>query len=277
MAADGQRTGKTLQPKVMKKAIAILEFVCISPTPVDLGMVIRSSGVPRSTAHRILKTFTEHGLVERLKHGYVMGEKWRSLCRRSSLIGMVDQAKPVLTPHLIELHSRTGGAAVAISILRGAKVSYLDTLHLHRHLHIVKRIVRNEVPPHCTAAGKALLAHHLDDTDDAFECLEAFTDATVTDPLKLRSELDAVRRNSVASSREEYLVGVSSVAAPITFPGQTRPSAAISVIDSTERIDLFVCALLVRQTSKKISAELAAAGSPPQGGRQPWGDFYERS
>ncbi|MFR9727849.1 IclR family transcriptional regulator [Saccharopolyspora sp. MS10] len=277
MATDSQRTGRTLQPKVVKKAIAILEFVCDSPTPVDLGMVMRSSGVPRSTAHRILKTFIEHGLVERLKHGYVMGGKWISLHRRSSLIGMVDHAKLVLTPHLIELHGRTGGAAVAISILRGAKVSYLDTVHLHRHLHIVKGIVRNEVPPHCTAAGKALLAHHLDDADDVFECLESFTDATVTDPLKLRSELEVVLRKSVAYSREEYMVGVSSVAAPIIFPGQTRPSAAISVIDSTERIDLFVCALLVRQASKKICAELAAASSPPRSVRRPWGDSDKRS
>ncbi|WP_165944798.1 IclR family transcriptional regulator [Saccharopolyspora terrae] len=251
-----------MQPKVMQKAIAILELVCVSSKPVDLGMVIRFSGVPKSTAHRILKTFTEYGLVEHVKQGYVMGEKWRALCCRSSLISMVENAKPVLTPHLIELHNRTGGAAVAISILRGTKVAYLDTLHLHRHLHIIKRIVGNDVPLHCAAAGKALLAHRLDVTEDALECLEAFTDTTVTDPLKLRAELNVALRNGVAYSREEYLVGVSSVAAPIIFPKQTRPSAAISVIDSTERIDLFVCALLVRQAAKKISTELAAARWP---------------
>lgn len=71
--------------------------------------------------------------------------------------------------------------------------------------------------PHCTAAGKVLLAClSAEELGQALpEKLERFTDHTVTDLLRLRNDLAQVRQQGCAATQEEVEEGLNAVAAPI--------------------------------------------------------------
>jgi DNA-binding IclR family transcriptional regulator len=81
-------------------------------------------------------------------------------------------------------------------------------------------------PLHCTALGKALLAFgdlELPPT------LEAFTPRTITDPDRLRQDLEQVRGQGYAVDDEEFDLGVRCIAVPVfDFRGKATGSIGIS-------------------------------------------------
>jgi DNA-binding IclR family transcriptional regulator len=92
---------------------------------------------------------------------------------------------------------------------------------------------------HCSAAGKAMLAHmseeRINEILDRWG-LERFTEHTITDREQLFAELDTVRDRGVAFNREEYLMGVNSVGAAITDDDE-RAIGAVAVSGAAKRLD----------------------------------------
>ena len=84
------------------------------------------------------------------------------------------------------------------------------------------------LPVHATALGKCLLAQ-LDGQDArrvaGREPYPALTPRTVTSWEKLRAQLERVRRDGVAYSREEYEVGLRSSAVPLAWVDGDGPVA----------------------------------------------------
>lgn len=86
------------------------------------------------------------------------------------------------------------------------------------------------LPPHASAAGKQLLAD-----GDAWRrarlaaTLERFTPATLTDPLALEGEIEAVRARGYALERGEHRDGWHALAVPLAPSSDPRRLAAISV------------------------------------------------
>jgi DNA-binding IclR family transcriptional regulator len=72
------------------------------------------------------------------------------------------------------------------------------------------------LPAHASALGKALLAHR-DQVASTLDghALASFTPATVTDPDRLREELEETVRRGWAIDVGELVNGVASIAAPI--------------------------------------------------------------
>src|SRR4029450_6591344 len=78
--------------------------------------------------------------------------------------------------------------------------------------------------------------------------LRRFTDSTITDSARLETELRQIRKEQVSFDREEYLVGVVCMAAPVIGENGemlaalaiTRPQARMNV--RTARRHLQACA-----------------------------------
>ena len=88
------------------------------------------------------------------------------------------------------------------------------------------------LPLHCTSQGKIILANRPASEVGALlrrKELYAYTDATVTDAQALLQELPALKRAGYAEERQEYRLGLQSVAAPI-FDNRGDCSYAIGVI-----------------------------------------------
>lgn len=81
---------------------------------------------------------------------------------------------------------------------------------------------------HCTAAGKAILAHLPDDRVEEIVAefgLPQNTPNTITDPDDLFAELADIRKQGYSFADEEQMENIRAVAAPVTLPEGTAAGA----------------------------------------------------
>ena len=84
---------------------------------------------------------------------------------------------------------------------------------------------------YCTALGKAVLAYKDPDEVKAYldrTELTSFTSFTITKKRDLLKEFEGIRKQGYAIDREEYVIGVGAIAAPV-FDKNGRAVATISV------------------------------------------------
>ncbi|WP_068268806.1 IclR family transcriptional regulator [Aldersonia kunmingensis] len=200
------------------------------PGRLTLAQIVRRTGLPRSTAHRMLERLVQLRWLRRSGRDYELGIR---LVELGSLAVHQDRLHRAAQPFLHELHRATG-YAVHLAILDGTDVVYLEKIAGRMAAAIPTR-VGGRHPAHCTAVGRAILAF----SDDSL-----ITDAdghlvsrnTTSGPTKaqLRAELNKVRAHGIAYEREESLPGFGCVAAPIGNIGEAI--AAVSVCGPVDRM-----------------------------------------
>lgn len=208
-----------------------------TPTEREWGVtdLARRLSIAKSTAHRLLATLTDEGLLEqdpitgRYRLGLVVFDM-------AAAAQSVDLHEAVLTP-MTELRNRTG-ETVQVAVLDGREVVYVERLDSPNTLRLFVEVGRRN-SAHSTGCGKALLAflspEQLDRVLRGWD-LEAKTKHTITDLKVLRNELSEARRRGYAVNRRESEVGIISVAAPIRDVSG-RTVAAVSVAGPIERLE----------------------------------------
>jgi DNA-binding IclR family transcriptional regulator len=90
--------------------------------------------------------------------------------------------------------------------------------------------VGNRSEPHCTASGKAIMAHLSDEQIEQAirDGLQRKTEHTITDPDELRDELARIRERGYAYSMEESVEGLRAVAAPIVLDDRIVGSISLA-------------------------------------------------
>jgi IclR family acetate operon transcriptional repressor len=177
----------------------------------DLG---RGLGVHKATASRLAATLAAGGLIERdpASDRYRLGfGLLRLVGAAMASIDLVRTAHPVLE----ELAERTH-ETVNIGVRSGDGVVYVDQVS-SAHLVASTNWVGRRTPLHCSSSGKVLLAHmpEAERQQALARPLEALTARTVTDPARLRRQLEEVRVRGYATIREELEEGLNAVAAPV--------------------------------------------------------------
>ena len=194
--------------RVVARAVHILRVLGESTADMTPAQIAKRSGLPRSTVHRIVRTLRELRLVvqEPLEGGLRLGPEFARLAADSRI-----QLIHVVQPYLEQL-SRALGETVGLAVLDGHKVRFLDTAVSARRPAPVSLVC--SVPAHCTANGKALLAELPAPELEATlpERLPRLTDRTIATHPELMAELERVRNDGIAFSREEYADGVCGVA-----------------------------------------------------------------
>lgn len=167
--------------------------------------------MPKATVHRMLVDLCDAGLVERLPWGrYQIGLRMFEL---GTLAQGPAALRSLALPHLHELFNST------------TYTVYL-TIVDHDHAVQLERLAATSRPEvrarwgsrwilHCSSGGKVLLAYGVADLENYLPRLEALTRHSIRDPATLRAELEAIRVNGYAVSRQESLLGVYGVAAPV--------------------------------------------------------------
>lgn len=220
---------------------------------LGVSELARRSNLSKSTAFRILGLLERNGAVERIGSGYRLGHQMHNIGAQvypAEYVRIRDQ----LTPFLADLYIGTG-QTVHLAVLRGPDVLYLNKLYGHRHLPSPSRI-GGRAPAHCTAVGKALLAH-VDGFRPAAVDLEIRTENSISDSSSLSRELTAVRRAGIAFDREEVLLGLNCVGA-VVFGRLGKPVAAMSVSGSASSLDLSAHTQMLRRVCSAASQALSA-------------------
>lgn len=187
---------------------------------LTLAQIVRRTGVPRSSAHRMLERLVQLRWLRRDGYHYELGLR---LVELGSLAVHQDRLHSAATPLLHDLHRATG-LVVHLAVLDGADVVYLEKIGNRITLAIPSRVGGRQ-PAHCTAVGKAMLAYS--DSTDAVDLASRKTKYSISSRAQLTAELAKIRARGMAFDREESLPGFGCVAAPIG--GEGEAVAAVSI------------------------------------------------
>jgi len=240
------------------RAIAILKSFSVERPERGVSELSRELELHKSTVSRLMRTLEHGGLLARNPETerYRLGVDLIGLA--AQVVSFMD-VREVSLPFLRALADACQ-ETVNLSVLDAGQVVNLEQFApQERRIKNIGRIGRR-MAPHCTAAGKVLLAylppHEREQILQAG--LKRFTPHTITDTDALRQELAQVREQSYATAREELEAGLNVVAAPVR-DHTGRVVASVSVAGPAFRLstDLFPeIAALLKDTTAAISKRL---------------------
>ena len=203
----------------------------------------RALGLPKSSAHRLLTSLGRRGLVERDDRG-----RYRPGMALVALGLGVLEAQPIVIAARSELEAgaREVGETFFLVAARAGELTALAKAEGTGFLRASPR-VGSSVPVPCTAAGKLWLAF-----DPAALQIETL-DITPA----LEREVERTRRKGFAENRDEWIDGLSVVAAPI-FAFDRLAAAVAVAVPSARFAALGVNRLAerARDAAERIAAQL---------------------
>jgi IclR family transcriptional regulator, acetate operon repressor len=225
---------------------------------IGVSEASRHLAVARSTAHRLLATLAHHGFVQQVRAtkeytaGPALVEVGLAALRGSDIRA---KARPFIEELVNELDE-----TVHLVRLRGRQLLYLDCVEGTRALRAASRI-GTELPAHCTAGGKALLAAASNERLDELypdEQLEQLTPQSISTRSGLLTELEEIRRYGYALNSGESEPGLRAVAVAIHGPGSyARAGITLAAPDYRLPADLLPrVAAAVRKAADRIAEEL---------------------
>jgi DNA-binding IclR family transcriptional regulator len=245
-------------PQSVERAIMILKSFNIEKPERGVNELSRELDIHKSTVSRLVLALERGGLLSLNPQTgrYRLGVDLIGL--GAQVVSHLD-AREIARPYLQEM----AGACretVNLSVLDG-----MDVINLEQFVPKDRQVrsigwVGRRTPPHCTAAGKVLLAYlpQHDLTRFLQRSMQRYTSNTITDPDELRRELNQARRQGYAVAQEELEEGLNVIAAP--FRDHTgRVVGAISLSGPSSRLepDMFPqIAARLTATAQTISQNL---------------------
>jgi len=221
---------------VPARAFALLDaFGEDGAVHLTLTELAERARLPLATAHRLAEECVRWGGLERRRDGgYQLGLKlWKLGLRYPDARELRQLAVPVLQD-LYELTHES----VQLAVLDGLRAIYLQRIAGRRPVPERTHLGRR-VPLHCTGAGLVLLAHGGPTLLDAVlgEGPERYLAATTTAPEDLRTRLAAIRAAGLVQTRDEYVAGAASTAAPVRDADGDVVAAVSLLAPSGEQLD----------------------------------------
>jgi DNA-binding IclR family transcriptional regulator len=196
------------------EAIEMLAFEPLSAPQVAAAMRIH----PR-TARRLLNRLHDEGYLERSEDRRRLYSPTLRIVSLAGQIAARNRLLELAATFVAPLSERTGTPAQLCIPSYLSVLSVLDSSEAH---------VRELLPAHCTAAGKALLAWRHSWRDSVLRTpLRPFTERTVTDAAALSAETDMIRRRGYGTEEDEFRDGRRAAAAPVFLP-DGDPMASLS-------------------------------------------------
>lgn len=198
---------------VSSKLLSVLDCFRQGRRTLTLSEIARLSGLPMSTAHRLILELTTWGGLERLPEGsYRVGMRlWElgaSAPRQRDL-------REAASPFMQDLYE-AGQENVHLVVLDGMEALCVEKVFGKRAVPM-EIDVGGRMPLHATAAGKVVLAFSPEQLliDTIGARLTRFTPHTLVEPGRLTAAIRHTQKTGMAHSREERHLGAVSVASPI--------------------------------------------------------------
>ncbi|MEZ2389132.1 IclR family transcriptional regulator [bacterium RCC_150] len=236
-------------PSILAKAFSILESFNDRDRVLTLTEISRRSGLPKSTVHRLLRRLGDLGIIEDHGPGYRLGIK---LVRMVSSMP-VDLMRELSLPHMAQLQAWSN-ESVHFGVLRGGDVVVLQALFPPTEAPPIGE-AGTRVPAHLSALGRAMLAYLPNEELDEVlgPDLAARTPKSMTDPVLIRTALELIRINGYASQRDEVVMGLGNIAAPILIKGRPMGAVALQMDSFKPMTDQLVNA--VKVTAHRITRD----------------------
>ena len=216
MKLESVDLGVDSTPTAVLDRVSLVLDTFDGPGRLTLAQIVRRTGLPRSSAHRLLERLVSMRWLRRDGRDYELGMR---LVELGSLAVHQDRLHTAALPLLHELY-RVTGFVVHLGILDGPDVVYLEKIGGRLAAAVPTRVGERRHAP-TTALGQALLAF-------------APPHAAAHPHPATHPQLTRVREAGVAFESGTGLAGFSCLAAPIGLPGQAI--AAVSICGPTKAL-----------------------------------------
>jgi DNA-binding IclR family transcriptional regulator len=245
------------QRGALATGLRVLEALISAHGSMGVSDLAGALSIDKANAHRTLAVLVRFGYVEQDQ----ATRRYRATVRVLELARAVLDSREltlVAAPHLKSLWAASR-ENTHLAVLATDHVVYVSTINGPTLLS-ANAAIGQSGPLHCTATGKAILAHL---PRPALEHLlasltyERFTPLTAPDAATLREHLALVRQRGYAVDDREYHPGVRCAAAPVFSINGLVASLGVSA--PADRLDserLKVLAPLVVDTARRVSREL---------------------
>jgi IclR family transcriptional regulator, acetate operon repressor len=258
--AEPEQHGKVF-PTV--KAVAILEAMATVKRPLAVSEIGVLLGLPKPTAHRIVRMLENEGLVQREPGSRRLVPGGRLVRLGLELVTASMRQAPRRA--ILEALSQQVGETCNFGVIAGSHVLYIDRVEAAWPFGL-RFEPGSRVPLHCTSMGKlflsqfsprrrALLLKSLD--------LHRYTDNTITDPARLEEEVQKIKRSGASIDNQEFLVGVVCVAVPV-HGRSGKPVAAIAASAPVARMTVEKAVQyipLMKAAAARLSSTIDEVGS----------------
>jgi len=212
--------------QTLSRGIRILEVLADAREPLSIDEIAGELGVHRSIAYRLLRTLEDHRLISRDASGLVaLGARMAALAA-----GVANDLQAEALPELTAVANELGMTCF-LAVLDGGECITLVSVEPRHAVASVAQHPGARHPVTVGAPGKAILAQ-LADADWPENATAA-----------LRAAAAGARTAGYATSHDEVIPTVQSVAVPLTLRGQ-RPAAIAVVHVATDRTDAEIAARL---------------------------------
>jgi DNA-binding IclR family transcriptional regulator len=218
----------------LNRYMSLLELVAAFPGTLILTDVSTLSGLPKTTAHRLLTGLARAGLVEGggRNGAYRLGDRLVRLMHNSAADGWITA---LARPHLENLTARIRETSYLCRIV-GHRIQVVtsEAPAAQWRTYVQPRV---EMAPHAAATAKAILAFQ----DEAIvaralaEPLEKMTAYTVTDPERVRQTYARAREDGFATCVSEIDEGLGALGVPVREAGG-RVLYSLGVTGPVQRI-----------------------------------------
>lgn len=204
----------------------------------SLPNLVEASGLKRTTVFRLLSALEAEGVIRKTDIGdYTLGAELILLGGRairanrlrtvaqSYLRNIVHQTTESVTLDVLWMDEADHPTSIVVEELLGQRLLGMS------------QFIGARFPAHTTSTGKVLLAYQPEESLARMNLntLSAATEYTLTDPQQLREQLQQIRSQGFATTRNELEIGLTAVAAPI-FNYQGEIQAALCIGGPSSRL-----------------------------------------
>lgn len=238
-SASSAQTGS----QTLARGIRALEILAEASTPLTIAELAEHLDVHRSIAYRILRTLEEHGLVVRDIAGRIeLGPRLAALAR-----GVARDLQRAALPELTQ---------VANDLKMTAFLTVLDRTEVITLVSVEPRHAYGTVAQHPGTRHplwQGAPGHAIASTLNAAELAQVAPDRRATDgaPAALG---EVVRHQGFATSQDEVITGVSSIAVPLRIERLAPAALAVVFVGSVPAGEL-----AASTTTEQVAARLQAA------------------
>ncbi len=218
----------------LDKAIDVLEHLHDAGAARGITEIANALAVPKSSAHRLLKTLVRRGFAEQEAAGrYRVGPALIALG-----LGALDR-EPIaaLARPVLEAEASAIGETVFLVAPRGRELIVLDKAEGQGFLRAAPK-VGQVVPVAATAVGRLAMAFDPARFPLAENPPVAFTAVTQLSADGVAAAIARARAEGIAMNRGEWIDGLSVVAAPVLGAGESPAFlGAVAVAAPSARLD----------------------------------------
>lgn len=221
--------------QVLHKALRILDTLLDAQQPLGLEALSERTQTPKSTTFRIITNLLNGDYLTETPDGYWLGLKLLSM---GTAVEAHLDVRRIAQPYIKQLRDQTGETVYLATLMQDMRVLYLERAASTQPVAVMLKEPGMTSESHGSGLGKAMLAFKPETVRQkwlAHAELQPLTLNTITTPDALEHELKVIRERGYATDREEFMLTICCIAAPI-FDAHQQPIAAISVAGPKHRM-----------------------------------------